>query len=94
MQFQSSKDKEAVKIVETLKYNDHNIIVLLALPPETLTKRKMLKPIIDQQNKNVRFQWSPTLNVIVVKNEAQYRAEDVPSSKTLLEALELPLPPS
>lgn len=99
IQFHSVKDKDAVLAVtrrqRSLKYNDHTILALLDLPPETLAKRKLLKPITDQlRSKNVRFRWSPTSDVIVARNGAQYRAEDVSSGRTLLEALELPLPAS
>lgn len=69
----------------TLKYKDHKIIALLDLPPEMLAKRKTLKPITDQlKNKNVRFWWSAMSDVIVTRNGAQYRAEDIPSGRTLL----------
>lgn len=66
-------------------------MALLDLPPETLLKRKMLKPITDHlKTKNVRFRWSPTLDLIVARDGAQYRAKDIPSGHVLLEALELP----
>lgn len=99
VQFYSAKDKDAVlsatRRQRSLHYKEHTILALLDLPPEALTKRKLLKPITDQlKSKNVRFRWSPTSDVIVARNGAQYRAEDVASGKTLLEALELPLPAS
>lgn len=97
--FQSAKDKEAVMTMarhqRALKYKNHNIIALLDLPPDILAKRKVLKPITDQlKSKNVRFRWSATSDIIVMKDGAQYRAEDLPSGRTLLEALEISLPPT
>lgn len=97
-QFQLMKDKEKILSLArhqgALKFNEHRIIALLDLPPEILQKRKLLKPITDHlKNKNIQFRWSLMSDIIVARNGAQYRAEDVPSGKTLLEALELPLPP-
>lgn len=97
--FQSAKDKEAVMAVarhqRALKYKNHNVLALLDLPPDVLSKRKMMKPITDQlKSKNVRFRWSATSDVIVVKDGAQFRAEDIPSGRTLLDALDISLPPT
>lgn len=97
--FQSVKDKEAVMTLarhqRVLKYKKYSIIALLDLPADILAKRKMLKPITDQlKSKNIRFRWSAISDIIVVKDGAQYRAEDVPSGRTLLEALEISLPPT
>lgn len=97
VQFHSVKNKDAVLSATrrqgSLRYNDYKILALLDLPPEALNKRKLLKPIMDQlKSNNVWFRWSPTSDVIVARNGAQYRAKDVSSGRTLLEALELPLP--
>lgn len=96
MQFQSLKDKDVVLAAArwqgALKYKECKI--LLDLPSESLLKRNMLQPITDHlKNKNVRFRWSPTSDLIVARNGAQYGAEDLPSGRVLLEVLELPLPP-
>lgn len=97
VQFQSTMGKDLVLAAArrqgALKYKEYKILALLDLPAESLLKRKILKPITDQlKNKNVRFLWSPTSDLIVARNGAQYRAEDLPSGRILLEALELSLP--
>lgn len=97
VQFQSLGNRNSVLSAArqqgALKYQERTVLALFDLPPESLMKRKQLKPITDHlKTKNVRFRWSPTSDLIVTRNGAQYRAEDIPSGRTLLEALELPLP--
>lgn len=80
VQFQSLKDKDLVLAAArrqgVLNYKECSILAMLDLTPESLLKRKMLKPITDQlKNKNVRFRWSPTSDLVVARNRAQYRAE-------------------
>lgn len=92
VQFQYAKPKEAIITVArcqgALKYKEHKIIALLDLSPEILTKRKTMKPVTNQlKNKNVKFRWSVMSDVILVRDGAQYRAEDLASGRTLLEAL-------
>lgn len=66
---------------------------LLDLSQDILMKRKTLKPITDQlKAKNVRFRWNTASDVVVVKDGAQYKAEDLASGHTLLAAFDISLP--
>lgn len=57
-----------------LFYLGNKVIVLLDLPQEILMKRKSLKVIMDQlKAKNIRFRWTVSSDVVVVKDGAQLR---------------------
>lgn len=97
VQFLYQRTKDAVLQLaqnsSALQYKGTKILALLDLPSEVLMKRKLLKPITDQlKAKNVRFRWSATSNIIVVRDGAQFKAEDIASGHTFLVALDLPLP--
>lgn len=71
------------------------MLVFLDLPPDVLLKRKTLTPITDYlKAKNIRFRWSATSDIIVIRDGTQYKANNVTSGRTLSAALDLPLPPS
>lgn len=95
--YQRTRDAvlQMVRKSSALQYEGAKIIVLLDLPMEVLAKRKTLKPITDLlKTKNVRFRWSATSDIVVIRDGAQFKAEDLASGRTLLAALDLPLPPS
>lgn len=99
LQFLYTRERDAVLAMArragSLSFSGAKVIVLLDLPQEVLQKRRCLKPITDQlKAKNIRFRWSAASEVIVFKDGAQYRAEDLASGNTLLAALDVPLPPS
>lgn len=99
VQFLYHKSRDAVlqmaRQSSALQYKGSRVLVLLDLPSEVLMKRKLLKPITDHlKAKNVRFRWSAASDIIVNRDGAQYKADDVASGRTLLAALNLPLPPS
>lgn len=76
-----------------LKFESHSVLVLLDLSPNVLAKRRLLKPITECLHSNkVRFRWSPTSDILVYKEGRQLRAEDIPSGKDLLLALNLQVP--
>lgn len=77
----------------SLAFSGSKILVVLDLPQEVLLKRRGMKPITDQlKSKGIRFRWSSSSDVVVVKDGAQYKAEDLASGRTLLAALEISLP--
>lgn len=77
-----------------MKFENHNIQVLLDLTPETLAKRHILKPVTEAlRDSNIRFCWSPVSDVLVFRDGRQLHAEDVESGKNLLRALSIRLPP-
>lgn len=79
----------------SLLFSGAKILILLDLPQDTLQKRRELKPITDQlKTKGVRFRWNAASDVVVIKDGAQYKAEDVASGHTLLSALNISLPPA
>lgn len=76
-------------------YKDSKILVLMDLRPDILNKRKLLKPITDHlEVKNIHYRWNAVSDIIVAHDRTQYTADDVASGRTLLAALNLPLPPS
>lgn len=76
-----------------LRFEEQAIQVLLDLPPETLAKRRLMKPITECLHRSkVRFRWSPTSDILVYKEGRQLRAEDISTGKDLLSALSIPLP--
>lgn len=85
---------QAAHAAGPLKYEDHVIQVLLDLSPETLVKQRLLKPMTECLHRNkVRFRWSPTSDILVLKEGRRLRAEDISTGKDLLVSLDLPLPP-
>lgn len=77
-----------------LKYKEHNIQVLLDLPPEVLAKRRLLKPVTECLHENrIHFRWSTTSDILIYREGRQLRADDIDSGKDLLLALKLRLPP-
>lgn len=70
-------------------------MVLLDISPEILTKRKSLKPVTNQlKTKNMCCRWSSTSDIVVVKDEVQFKAEGLAFERTLLSVLDIALPPS
>lgn len=96
--FLYAKERDAVlQLVRKsipLVYSGSKILVLLDLSQEILLKRKNLKPITDQlKARGIRFGWNATSDIVVLKDGAQYKAEDIASGHTLLAALDISLPP-
>lgn len=99
VQFLYAKSRDAVlqltRNMTALQFKGAKVMVLLDLSPEILLKRKTLKPITDHlKSHNVRFRWSASSDIMVICDGSQYKANDVASGRTLLAALDLPLPPS
>lgn len=99
VQFLYQKTRDAVLQMaqnsSAIHYKGAKILVLLDLPVEVLPKRKTLKSITDLlKANNVQFRWSATSDIVVIRDGAQYKADDIASGRTLLAALDLPLPPS
>lgn len=81
--------------MSSLKYKGTKVLVLLDLPLEVLMKHKTLKPITHYlKAKNIQFCWSAASDIIIVRDGTQYKPDDVALGHTLLEALDLQLPPS
>lgn len=84
---------QMARSTSSLTYSGSKILVLLDLPQAVLIKRRGMKPITDQlRSKGIRFRWSSSSDVVVVKDGAQDKAEDLASGRTLLAALEISLP--
>lgn len=99
LHFLYAKEREAllsmVRRASSLTFSRSKVLVLLDLPQEILMKRKALKPITDQlKTKNICFKWNAASDIVVSKDGAQYKAEDLASRHTLLAALDISLPPS
>lgn len=99
VQFLYQRSRDAVlqlaRKSSALQYKGTKVLALLDLPSEILMKRKLLKPITDRlKAENVRFHWSAASDIIVVRDGAQFTADDVASVHTFLAALDLPLPSS
>lgn len=99
VQFLYQRSRDAVlqmaRKSTALQFKGAKVIVLLDLPPDILLKRKTLKPITDHlKSRDVRFRWSASSDIIVIRDSTQYKADSVASGRTLLAALDLPLPSS